>query len=84
MLADVYNCPVNTLKVDEGGALGAALLAGVGAGVFGSVEQACEAVVQYNDPQLPSANANDYEPYYALYKKLYPALKPVFDELAGV
>ncbi len=84
MLADVYGCPVNTLKVDEGGALGAALLAGVGTGIYTSVEQACEAVVQYNEPQAPSPNASEYEPYYDLYKKLYPCLKPIFDQLAEI
>jgi len=84
MLADVYNCPVNTLKVDEGGALGAALLAGVGAGAYKSVEEACDAVVQYNEPQNPSPNVNAYESYYQLYKKLYPTLKPIFAELASL
>lgn len=84
MLADVYGCPVTTLKVDEGAALGAALLAGVGAGVYSNVEQACEAVVQYNESQMPSSNAKNYEPYYALYKKLYPCLKSVFDELGNL
>ncbi|MGN0634863.1 MAG: xylulokinase [Acutalibacteraceae bacterium] len=82
MLADVYGCPVTTLQVDEGGALGAALLAAVGVGVFSSVEQACDAVVRYRTPQNPSADAAAYEPYYALYKTLYPTLKKSFAALA--
>ncbi|HHV50156.1 MAG TPA: xylulokinase [Clostridiales bacterium] len=84
MLADLYGCPVTTLKVDEGAALGAALLAGVGTGVYSSVEQACESVVQYNEPQMPSQNAKVYEQYFVLYKKLYPRLKSVFDELGSI
>ena len=84
MLADLYGCPVTTLQEDEGGALGAALLAGVGAGVFASVEQACDAVVRYRAPQLPSAQADDYAPYYALYTRLYPQLKERFADLAAI
>lgn len=84
MLADNYGCLVNTLKVDEGAALGAALLSGVGAGVYADLEQACQAVVRYNPPQEPSSSAGEYEPYYVLYKKLYPALKPIFERLAEI
>ena len=44
--ADVFNYPLSTIAIDEGPALGAALLAGVGTDVYGSVEEACSAVVK--------------------------------------
>ncbi len=83
ILADVYGCRVATLRVDEGGALGAALLAGVGAGEFSCVEQACEAVVAKNKYIEPDKeNSEKYVPYFELYKKLYLDLKDSFDRLA--
>lgn len=84
MLSDLYNCPVTTLQVDEGGALGAALLAGVGVGTYSTIEQACDSVVRYKKPQQPSENATLYEPYYALYKQLYPILKDCWQDLANI
>ena len=44
--ADVYGQPVETVQAEEGAAYGAALLAGVGAGVWPSVDAACDAVVR--------------------------------------
>src|SRR5207253_5551636 len=44
--ADVYGREVETVKAEEGAAYGAALLAGVGAGAWASVDDACEKVVQ--------------------------------------
>ncbi len=85
MLADLYACPVNTLAADEGGALGVALLAGVGAGIYDSVEQAADAVVQKRPPQLPvEANSLAYKPYFEMYKKLYLDLKGQFAELGRI
>ena len=44
--ADVYGRPVELLEAEEGGAFGAALLAGTGVGAWASVEAACEATVR--------------------------------------
>ena len=83
MLADLYGCPVATLTSDEGGALGVALLAGVGAGVYSSVEQAADAVVKKNTALKNNENSQRlYMPYYEIYKRLYRSLKPEFDKLA--
>ena len=62
MLADTFNCDVKTVKSKEGPALGVALLAGVGAGIYESVEKACEAVIETNAPQSPiPGNPEKYE-----------------------
>ena len=83
MLADTYNCPVKTVKSKEGPALGVAILAGVGAGLYPSVQEACDAMIQTNEPQLPiPENVPQYEAFYQVYKGLYPALRDNFKCLA--
>ena len=85
MLADLYECPVNTLASDEGAALGAALLAGVAAGAYSSVEQAAEATVKKNAANIPDGKSyKQYEPFYKLYKRLYQTLKQDFVELSSM
>ena len=82
MLADLYGCGVKTVTSKEGPALGAAILAAVGAGVYSSVEQACDAVVHSKDTTSPDAErAKIYEQYYQLYRSLYPALKESYQKL---
>ncbi|MDR0293582.1 MAG: xylulokinase, partial [Oscillospiraceae bacterium] len=69
MLADLFGCHVRTAASREGPALGAAILAGVGAGLYPSVPEACAALIHYNEPQPPvEANGRDYERYYSVYK----------------
>ena len=85
MLADLYGCPVKTTQNKEGPALGVALLAAVGAGVYSSVPEACRAVIAADKIQQPIAeNSEKYEKVYAMYRKLYPAMKQTFAELAGL
>lgn len=85
MLADVYGCPVKTVVSKEGPALGVAILAGAGTGVYSSVQDGCAAVIKTNPPQNPiSQNSAEYEKFYNVYRALYPALKNNFSELAGL
>jgi xylulokinase len=82
ILADLYDCPIKAITSQEGPALGVALLAGVGAGIYGSVSEACESVIKVDKIQ-PSIEQNTaiYEGYYRIYKNIYPALKQSFKEL---
>jgi xylulokinase len=83
MQADMFGCPVFAVNSPEGPALGAALIAGVGAGVWGSVPEACDAAVQAGGKLLPDlAAADDYRRGYGMYTALYPALKEVFRRAA--
>ena len=83
MLADLYGCPVKTTQNKEGPALGVALLAAVGAGIYSSVPEACRAVIKADKVQQPIAeNTEKYEKVYALYRELYPALKQSYEKLA--
>ena len=85
MLADVLNCPIVTGVDSEGPALGVAILAGVGAGVYQDVESACEMIIQKGDIQLPNKdNQEVYMSYYALYQKLYKQLVEPFSALASL
>lgn len=83
MLADVYGCPVKTVVSKEGPALGVAILAGVGTGVWPSVQEACRQVIRTNPQQDPiPENSRRYEEVYQIYAGLYPALKESFQQLA--
>lgn len=82
MLADVFNCPVATTVNTEGPALGVAILAGVGAGLYKSVPEACHAMIHVNPAQEPiPENVPQYAKVYEVYRMLYPANKDVFKAL---
>lgn len=83
MFADLYGCPVSTIKADQGGALGAAIMAGVGAGIYKDIEETCKKLIQKKSTHEPIAeNSRQYEKYYTLYKELYLTLKDSFKKLA--
>jgi xylulokinase len=81
--ADVFGTELVLINVTEGAAMGAALLAGVGAGVYRDVREAVDACVRVTSSTAPNSDAAAvYEREYPLYRALYPALKPTFDALA--
>jgi xylulokinase len=76
--ADVYEHAVETVDAEEGAAYGAALLAGVGAGVWPDVDRACAAVVRiasHTDPDPEAARV--LAACYRAFTRLYPALRTV-------
>jgi xylulokinase len=76
--ADVYGQSVNTVAVEEGAAYGAALLAGVAAGTWSSVDAACDAVVRIADHTEPNAESvKVLARQYERFKQIYPALRPI-------
>jgi xylulokinase len=80
--ADVFGTELVLVNVTEGAAYGAALLAGVGAGAYRSVEEAVNATVKVTDRTAPiAANVKEYENIYPAYRGLYPALKETFHSL---
>jgi xylulokinase len=74
--ADVYNQPVEILEAEEGGAFGAALLAGTGVGAWPSVEAACAATIRPAATIAPQ-HAPAMAEAYTHFRKLYPALKSI-------
>jgi xylulokinase len=81
--ADIYGAPVQTLAAEEGPAYGAALLAGVGAGVYADVADAVGHGVHVTGATEPDAErARRYDEVYAAYRELYPALRGTMHRLA--
>ena len=78
--ADVYRHDVEIVEAEEGAAYGAAILAGVGAKMWPSVDQACDSIVRVrervkNQPQVAAAmNAS-----YKAYRRVYPATKAIYE-----
>lgn len=85
MQADVFGTDITTINSSEGPALGVALLAGVGVGVYDSVPQACEATIKVKSLQKADKALNSkYGKSYSIYKQLYNSLKQDFKDLAGI
>ncbi|HPF86938.1 MAG TPA: xylulokinase [Candidatus Limiplasma sp.] len=82
MLADVFDCKVVTTNSKEGPALGVAILAGVGAGLYPSVKEACDSMIKTGGEQLPvKDNQPAYARCYKQYTALYPDMKEAFKRL---
>jgi len=74
--ADTYGYPVEIVATEEGAAYGAALLAGVGAGVWTRVDEACSHAVRVKTVVEPNPAASALlQRQYARYRRIYPALK---------
>ncbi|MBR7187195.1 MAG: xylulokinase [Clostridia bacterium] len=84
MQADIFNLPVYTMSAaSEGGAYGAILVAGVGAGIWKNLGEAVK-VIRAETETLPNPeNQAAYNDTYEIYGKLYHALKPVYDASAA-
>jgi len=80
--ADTYGHEVEIVAAEEGAAYGAALLAGVGSGIWPSVDAACAAVVRIADRVSPEpSNQSLLDRQYQAFRRLYPALRGVTDRL---
>lgn len=80
--ADMFGREVVTVNASEGPAYGVALLAGVGAGFWPSIEAACEATIAITNRTQPNPAASAiYQRHYPLYKEIYQRLKPLYKEL---
>ena len=76
--ADIYGREVSTVTAEEGAAYGAAILAGVGAGAWHSVDEACDSVVRVKCEVDPVPNALAVlEQQYQRYRRVYPGAAPV-------
>ncbi|KPK06375.1 MAG: xylulose kinase [Anaerolineae bacterium SG8_19] len=83
IMANVLGAELVTVNTTEGAAFGAALLAGVGAGLYASVPEACQATIQVTGRTTPEQRAMaEYERFYARYRALYPALASEFKAMA--
>lgn len=78
--ADVYRHEVEIVAAEEGAAYGAAILAGVGAGAWASVDQACESVVRVASRVSPNKkDSRTLQDAYRKYQDIYPALRQILE-----
>ena len=81
IVADVTGKRVKVPVVKEATALGAAILAGVGAGLYDSIEDAVEKTVKWDHTYTPNgANKAVYDELYAAWRKIYPAQLALCDQ----
>lgn len=83
ILADVFDSEIVLLNVTEGAAYGAALLAGVGAGIYPNVEDAASRTLRITDKVTQGSAVETYADYYQIYRALYPALAPEFKRVGA-
>lgn len=85
MQADVFGATVATTNSSEGSALGVALLAGVGTGMYSNVAEACDNAIQVRSRQEPVSEQNtEYMKFYGIYCRLYNSLKKDYRDLADI
>ena len=76
--AEIYGQPVEVAAAEEGAAYGAALLAGVGAGAWKTVDAACDATIRIASRMQPdAAKAKHMNARYREFRKLYPAMREI-------
>ena len=82
IFANILGIPLDQVKTEQGPGYGGAILAMVGCGLFGSVREAAEALVEVGattepDPELTAR----YEEQYRKYSLIYPALRDIFPKI---
>lgn len=79
MQADIFSLPVETVSAaEDGGAFGAALIAGMGLGIFASAQEALRVLKTEKITAPVPENAEGYRRARRLYNEIYPSLKGVF------
>ena len=79
MLSNIMNVEIETIKIEEGPALGAAILAMVGCKTYKTVEEACLKVVTPDKVYKPDLNLVElYDEKFRYFDTIYPIIKPLF------
>ncbi|EUJ52298.1 xylulokinase [Paenilisteria rocourtiae] len=82
MQADILGVTIETLASEQGPALGAAMIAAVGSGIFSDLSSAVPAFIKKKATFEPNmANHAKYDGFYATYQAIYPATKPICERL---
>jgi xylulokinase len=84
ILADIFETVIAIVNVTEGAAFGAALLAGVGAGVYRDVPEACARTIRVQESTAPGDARHICADYFPIYRALYRALAPHFKRVSAV
>lgn len=85
MQADMFDAELVVNNVEETGCVGAAILAGLCAGVYSSADEACGKILKPIAVVEPiEANVRRYDEIYSIYKGLYDSLKGDFKKLGQI
>jgi len=80
--ADITGLPIEVPEVEEATPLGAAILAGIGVGLYRNERDAFECVYRPGKTYLPDPHLTPrYAEWYQIYKQLYPVLRSVNHQL---
>ena len=80
--ADITGIPVAAPEITEAAAFGAALLAGVGAGIYENAAAAAERFLRLRAEYLPDAQRHKvYNERFKLYQEVYPAVRSINNHL---
>jgi len=85
MQADMYNLPVETLKITDAAVLGAAICGAVSIGLFADIKEAAETLVKTDERYEPnSATVEVYDELYDVYCTAFEAFENagVFGKIA--
>ena len=86
MICDTFGMPVTTSMSAEAPALGVAILAAVGAGIYSTVTEACCVMTSVNSDLLvpDGKNTKSYRAYHKVYSSVYKSLKNIYKDLVNV
>lgn len=85
IMADVFGVPLRRSLLRDQTIVGAALLGGIGAGIYPDFATAVQRTAYYGDATDPdSARHATYEMLYQQFRALYPRLREDFHALSGV
>ncbi|MGI5958201.1 MAG: FGGY-family carbohydrate kinase [Massiliimalia sp.] len=81
MKADILGMPITALKASDAGTVGSAMLTGIAVGIFRDLNHATEEMVKEKQTYFPRKQQQEqYEAVYQRYRKVYNAVRPLFDE----
>jgi len=84
IISDIFNTRIVTLNIEEGPSYGAAILAGVGAGIYPSVREAVKNIItEVSETDPIHGNTEEYKKHYRVYRALYQNLKGDFVKLSS-
>lgn len=85
MKADILNIPITSLGSTEAGAAGCAMMAGIAAGVFESMEDAAKKLITEKETYYPrKEHHRAYQMEYKRYRRLYQAVRPLMERPADI
>ena len=78
-IADVFGLPVRAIPEANGGAMGAAILAGIGTGIYDNFENAADRLIKTGRVLKPASRRSEhYQEFYGRFRELYQGMSGLF------